>query len=364
MAGIAYRSVADVINTTLDNLPAKYQETMQLQNLPLVKLFFTDYKQGVPGGTGHRMQIRVLDKTTHKQVLPYQGTKTKHEDVSAYQITNWTFGENKIEFDERLIRMNENGARIVEYMKMQRSAAYANTLLAKERMLCNVPDNSSDGLKYWGLPYWFRTLTAGQSDPTGGFNGKTIIWGDGSTTGNTTRAGLDLSTTRNARLPNFVGTYSGYIDEAFFDLLTRAMTRTDFGTVFHLEGEKPAGSSPSDMYLIADHDRCDQMEKRVNKGPDDQGGDVRRFTDGAVTFRGVKFVRCPALSESAITYAPVYGIKRSKTKGIVLGGDWLTEGKATNSTEQLQVWVRGIFDTSNLTCDDARSGGFVLHTVR
>lgn len=360
-AGIAYRSVQDVINSTLDNLPAKYQETVALSNHVLVKLFFTDFRQGVPDGTGYRMNIRVLDATTHKQVLPYQGTKTKHEDVSAFQVTDWTFGENKIEFEEKLIMMNGGGSRIYEYMKMQRSAKYANTILVKERMLANLPDNPSDSLKYWGLPYWFRTLNTGAADPTGGFNGKYVIWPDG-TAATTLRAGLDLNTTRNARLPNFVGTYSGYIDEALFDLLTRAMTRTDFGSIFQLEGEKPAGSSPGDMYVLADHDRADQLEKRVNKGPDDQQGDVRRFT--APTFRGVKIVRTPILSESPITYAPIYGVKRAKTRGIVLGGEWLREGKAINSPEQLQTWVRGIHDTSNLTCDDARSGGFVLHTVR
>lgn len=358
MPGIQYRSIGDLINSTLDNLPAKYQETMRDVKYPCMRLFFSQYKKSIGGGTGHRMQLRLLDKTSHKQVLPYQATATKHEDLLTFQVTDWTFGENKIEFDERVIRMNENGARIIEFMKAQRSGAYANTINVKEDMLTGVPVNASDKLSYWGLPYWFRTLALNVTDNTGSFSGQTVYYQDASTA--TTRAGIDLALAANARGRNFAGTYSGYADEQFFDLLRRAMTRTDFGTMFELEGEKPAGSSPSDMYVLVSLDMHDQLAKRVNKGPDDQNGDVERFSDP--TFRGVKFIPTPTLGNYA--YNPVYGIKRSKVYGIVLGDEWMKETPALNSTQQLRVWVRGIHDTSNLTSDDCRSGGFVLHTVR
>lgn len=356
--GIAYRSIPDLINNTLDNLPNQFQETLRDTDAPCFKLFFGKNRKSIPSGTGHQMRIRVLDATTYKNVLPYEATSTKHDDYSVFQLTNWTFGEQKMEFDERVIRQNQGGAQIVDMMKIQRSAKQADLIFSKEDQLTGIMDSATDDRRYWGLPYWLRTLDINVADPTGAFAGKRAYFRDG--TNSLLRAGIDLSTTRNGRLPNFAGTYSGYIDEAFFDLLRRALTRTAFSTFAELEGEAPASSAPADCWILASHDNCDQWIKRINKGPDDQQGDTERFQDPQ--FRGVKVMRVPTLGNYA--YSPIYGIKRSKIHGIVLGDMWLKETEAVRSPSQLQTWVRGIHDTSNLTMDECRSGGFVLHTVR
>ena len=358
MPGIAATSIVDLTNLTRAAQPNILQETQEFTAVPLVKLLLNSNRKSVSGGTGYQMNLRILDKTTARQVLPYEATSTIHEDLTAVQVTGWTHGEQKYEYDKRIIRMNQGGAQIVEYMKAQRSGAWANIWTKKERMLAGIKDSASDPLKYWGLAYWFRTLALNVADPTGSFSGKTAYYPDGTT--ETLRAGIDLNLARNARCPNFAGTYSGYVDEPFFDLYRRALTRTDFMVFPKLEGEAPAGSSASDCYSVASHDICDQWVKRINKGPDDQHGDTERFTDPQ--FRGVKTVRCPVLSEFA--YNPVYGLKRNKVHGIVLGGEWLTETEPTNDASTLLTYVIGIHDTSNLTVDDCRSGGFVLHTVR
>lgn len=358
MPGISPVSIADLVNLTRNAQPSVIQETQADTSCPSVRLFFTSNRESVAGGTGYEMRLRILDKTTYRNVLPYEATTTIHEDLTAVQLTKWTFGEQKIEYDERVIRMNQGGAQIIQYMKGQRSGAYANTWNEKETQLVGIQDNAGDVRKYWGLAYWFRTLALNVADPTGSFSGKIAYYPDGTT--ETLRAGIDLALARNARCPNFAGTYSGYVDEAFFDLLRRAMTRTDFQVLPNLEGEPPAGSAPSDMYIMCSHDIADQWVKRINKGPDDQGGDTERFTDPQ--FRGVKGIRVPKLANFA--YNPVYGIKRKKVKGIVLGSEWMREGAPTNDQNTLQTYVYGIFDTSNLTVDDVRSGGFVLHTVR
>jgi len=357
MPGIAYQSIPDLINNTLNDLPKTFTDTMRDVAYPACRLFYTQYKKNT-GGKGYEKKIRRAPKTTFQRVLPYQATSTQHEDLIAVQTTPYVFYEQKMEWDERVMRMNSGGEQIIDMMKVERSGAYENIFNELEYDLLAAPDNSTDRLHPYGLPYWFPTLELNTVDATGGFNGKTVYFRDG--TSSTTRAGVDLSLAANARLRNFAATYSGYADEAFFDTLRRAMTRTDFGTLAQLEGEKPAGSSPGDMYLLATHDMCDQMAKRVNKGPDDQSGDTERFRDGQ--FRGVGFIRTPQLENFA--YLPVYGIKRSKTTGIVLKGDWMRETPAQNSPASLQVWVTGIVGSHNLTCDDPRSGGFVLHTVR
>lgn len=358
MAGIPYQSIGDLITGTLNQLPKTFTDTMRQVDYPLVRLFYSQYKKGMDGGIGYEKKIRHSPKTTFQFVRPYQATTTQHEDVLVKQVTPWVFWEQKMEFDERTKEMNSGGPAIIDNMKSERSAAYENIFNRMEDALADVPNNSSDDLSLYGLAYWGLTLELNTSDPEGGFNGKTIYFRDGTTS--TTRAGVDLSLSKHSRLRNFVGTYSGYVDTAFYDLMRRAMTRANFGTLAQLEGDKPSGSSPSDMYLLATHDVCDQIESRINKGPDDQNGDTERFT--TPKFRGVKFVRTPNLANFA--HSPIYGIKRSKVYGIVLKDTWMKELKALNSQATPQTWVVPIVATCNLTCDDARSGIFCLHTVR
>lgn len=357
MPGVQYTSIGDLIVGTLRDLPKTFTDTMRQVEYPLTRLFYTQYVSKSQG-TGYEKKIRKAAKTTFQRVLPYQATATQHEDLLVAQNTPWVFFEQKMEFDDRVMKMNSGGPQIIDMMKAERSGAYEDIFNNLEDDLASAPSTSGDPRTPYGLPYWFPTLSLNTSDPTGGFNGQTIYFRDG--TSSTTRAGVDLSLAANARLRTFAGTYSGYADEAFFDLLRRAMTRTNFGTLAHLEGDKPAGSSPGDMYLLASHDMCDQIAKRVNKGPDDQNGDTERFRDGQ--FRGVGFIRSPNFENFA--YNPVYGIKRSKTFGIVLKGGWMQEIPAQNSQATLRTYVIGITGDYNLTCDDPRSGGFCLHTVR
>jgi hypothetical protein len=357
MAVVPYTSIGDLITGTLNDLPKTYSETMRQVQYPLCRLFYTTYKQST-GGIGYEKKIRKAAKTTFQRVLPYQATATQHEDLLVKQVTPYVFYEQKLEWDERVMKMNSGAEQIIDMMKVERSGGYEDIYNNLEDDLAQAPTNATDPMTPYGLQYWFPTLDLNSTDPTGGFNGKKILFRDG--TSSTTRAGVDLSLAANARLRSFAGTYSGYADEPFFDLLRRAMTRTDFGTLAHLEGEKPSGSSPGDMYLLASHDMCDQIAKRVNKGPDDQNGDTEKFKDGQ--FRGVGFIRSPNFDNFA--YNPVYGIKRSKTFGIILKGEWMRETPAQNSPASLLTWVVGIVGSHNLTCDDPRSGGFCLHTVR
>lgn len=358
MPGVPYTSVGDLVTNTLNDLKKTWTDTMRQTEYPLCRLFFSQYKKGSDGGTGWEKRIRLAAKTTFQFVRPFQATSTQHEDLTGKQITPWVFWEQKMEFDERTKEMNSGGAMIIDNMKVQRSGAYENIFNRMEDALSDVPQNSTDDLGIYGLPYWAPTLELNTADADGGFNGKTIYFKDATTS--TTRAGLDLNLSANARARSFVGTYSGYTDTAFYDLLRRAVTRTNFGTLAQIEGEKPAGSSPGDMYLLASHDMCDQIEARINRGPDFQQGDTERFTEAQ--FRGIKFVRTPTLANFA--YNPVYGIKRSKVFGIVLKDQWMKEKAAMNSQATPLTWVVPIHASCNLTCDDPRSGIFVLHTVR
>lgn len=358
MPGVTINSLGDLLNSTLPDLPKTFTDTLRQTDYVLTRMFFTQFKRSKTGGKWYEKRIRVAAKTTFQFVNLYEPTGQLHEDLMAVQRTDWAHWQEKMVFDDREIDMNSGAARIIELMEEQRSGSYEAIFNGIEDGLTLAPANSSDLKNIAGLPYWGLTLEASTSDPEGGFNGKTVFFRDGTTS--TTRAGIDLSSAANARLRNFVGTYSGYADTAFFNLLRRAITRTNFGTLMQLEGEKPAPTTAGNCYLLASHDMNDQIVERINRGPDDQQGDVERFDQAK--FNGIKFVRVPTIG--SLSYAPVWGVKTSKTYGIVLKDRWMKEGKALNSQSTPETWVVPIVGTCNLTCDDPRSGIFCLHTVR
>lgn len=358
MPGVSIASLGDLLNSTLPDLPKTFSDTLRQTDYPLTRLFFTQFKRSKSGGKYYEKRIRVSTKTTFQFVNLYEPTAALHEDLMAVQRTDWAHWQEKMAYDDREIDMNSGAARIIELMEEQRSGSYEAIYNGIEDGLTLAPQNSTDTKNIAGLPYWFPTLELNTVDPVGGFNGKTVYFRDG--TSSTTIAGIDRSTATNGRVKTFAGTYSGYADEAFFNLLRRAITRTNFGTLMQLEGEKPADSTSGGMYILASHDMNDQIVARINRGPDDQMGDVERFDQAK--FNGIKFVRVPTIGDLA--YNPIWGVKKSKTFGIVLKDNWMKEGKAINSQTTPQTWVVPITGSCNLTCDDPRSGGFCLHTVR
>jgi hypothetical protein len=359
--GVTIDNLGDLLNVTLPVLPRTYSETMRQTDYPLVRLFFTQFKRSFSGGKFYEKRVRARARSTFSFVNMYESTPALQQDLMIVQGTRWIHWQEKMPFDEREVDINSNPAQIIELMAERRSGSYESIMNGLEDDLANVRQNAGDSKHLDGLAWWFRTLAINAENPEGGFDGVTAYFRDGSsTTIHTTGYDADRANVNNARLRNFVGTYSGQADKPFFDLLRRAITRTNFGTLVQFEGEKPAASTPSGMFILADHDMNDQIVERINKGPDDQMGDLERFTEAK--FAGVRFVRVPTLSDYA--YRPVYGVKRSKTMGIVLKNRWMREMKALNSQATPETWVVPIVGTCNLTCDDVRSGGFVLHTKR
>ncbi len=362
MPGAVIESLGDLLSLTLPQLPKKYTQTLRQTDYPLTRIFFSEMKKSLRGGKWYEKRIRLRARGTFQFVNIYEATGAIQQDLMGVQATPWIHWMEKMPYDDREIDINDGAPQIVELMQERRDGSYEAIYNGHEDDLGLAPQSASDRKHLTGLPFWFRTLALNAEDPIGDFNGITAYYRGGTSTTlhDTSANALDRSVLDNQRLRNFVGTYSGVADEQFFDLLRRAITRTNFGTLVELGGEAPAASTPDSCMLLADHDMNDQMVRRINKGPDDQNGDVERFTEGK--FAGIRFVRVPTFG--SIAYRPVYGIKRSKVKGIVLKDRWMKELKALNSQATPETWVVPIVGTCNLTCDDVRSGGFVLHTKR
>jgi hypothetical protein len=361
MPGVTIDSLGDLLNLTLPALPRNYSETLRQVDYPLVRIFFSQFKRSFQGGKWYQKSVRARARSTFGFVNLYESTGALQEDLMINQGTRWVHWQEKMPFDDREEAMNSGVAAVIEMMQERRSGSYEAIFNGLEDDLTLAPKSATDSKSLNGLPYWFRSLDINAEDPIGSFAGIRAYFRDGtSSTLHTEGYTADRNSVDNQRLRNFAGTYSGAMDTPARQLLRRAITRTNFGTIVQMNGEKPAPSTPSSMYILADHDINDQMVELINKGPDDQNGDVERFTEAK--FAGIKFVRVPTLSDLA--YRPIFGVKRAKTYGIVLKNRWMKELAARNSQGGPETWVVPIVGTSNLTCDDVRSGGFCLHVKR
>lgn len=347
----------DVLDATLAVLPKTYTETLRLTDYPLTRAFFESAKRK-PGGKGYEKRVRIRNRGGFRFVNAYETTSTSQEDLIAILKTPWCHWEQKMSFDEKEEAINSGESeQIIDLMQMRRADAYESIYNGIEEACISVPQNDNDDKPFFGLPYLLPPLADNEEDADGGFNVTAYTKGDGTGDSNTIQ-GIDRSDIANERGRTYGATYSGNADEPFFDTLRRALKRTSFRAIPNLAGDKFPQMNPN--FIFVNEDMDDQLDKRINKGPDDKQGDFERFT--TPQFRGANFHRVPMMN--ALSYNPVWGVRTSKLYGIVLKGRWMAEKKALNSQAGIETWVKAVVGSCNLTNDDPRTSGFCIHTVR
>lgn len=357
--GVSIDNLGDLLNTTLPFFPkSKFTETQKYTDYPLTRMLFAEGKQTVQAGKWHETRVRYRSKSTAEMTRLYGTMSRQIVDTMLTLTTPWRYYQDSTDYDEREVDINGPGATqtIVDLMQTRESATEEGIANLLEEQACQAPSTSSDDGDLYGVLYWARPLATSTTDTTGGFNGQTPLFRDGTQTGNT--AGQDASTAANARLRNWAATHSGEMTPETLKTIRRAMTGTGFKTLDGLTGK--TAKSGGERAILMDHAYADQFEDMVNKGPDDLGGKLIRFTDPSI--RSVKIVRTPVFA--SVSYAPIVGIYTKHLYGIVLKDNWMKRSKAINSREQPFVWTVPIQGVCNIVCDNMREGVWIVHAVR
>lgn len=368
-AGLSATAIVDLVNTSRPREPKKhYSNTQLFVNYNAARLFFKDAREDLGGGLAtngdsYRARIVLRAATTAQWTQPYAVTPNVLEEVTGYCGTPRAWFEGHWMFDKREPEMNAEDEQIVKVQNVRRDAAVESIYNLIEQAICSgTQAKTGTAANFQSLFTLLNTLETGTTDNTGGFNGKTFYYDDG--TSSTTVLGLDASVVANARWRNWVATYSGGIDAQLVDTIRRARSRTNFQILPELKGDpfRSGGKVTLAMGLTA----FEGMTRLANAG-----SDVRRIDGGnkadPAPFTDVEVCGLPVMPVAAfenVSFSPIVGLNTKHIYGMTASNAWLNEGDPINHQQSHNVFRVPMDGTCLLTTDNRREAGFVIHTVR
>ena len=355
--------LADVIQTTLDDLPDGQYEVMWDHQWYEFCGVYNEQRRGMDGGKAIVRNV-VLDETGAASYRkPYQ-TDEPQVDALHQQITvPWTQLGTSFSWDLAEILMNKRSPKgfidMIESRKMERLWGFANLL---EDRGWKTPTSATDTLYPYGIPYYLNMLAAGGT--TAGFLGKTIRYQDGSN--GTVCAGLDANI--YPKWCNYAATYNA-VDINMLKVLRRACMLTYFrpptGVGLKAPGNDKLGSNTKiyvnssvagEMQTLAD-------SRDDNTQPKDLAG--KMLTPSGDIKYVCYFNRRPVVYVSAlndVTYDPIYCVDWSKLVPVTLEDGWMVQSKVHNHGMQHTAFTTYIDAYHNNLCLNRRTAGFVAHT--
>jgi hypothetical protein len=357
MPGLDQTQLVDLLATTQARYKKVAIQTQRDTDYPGARILFNQPKEDLPGGSAFEVSVRVRDKGTARLINAYDQTPVTQREIMRRLRVTWVAPFEHMLFDILEDNLNQGGAeRIVNLYEQRRGASKESWNNLLETMIWSPGPSSTADKLFTGMPYWFPSLAIGASDPVGGFNGTTVIFEDGSTS--STIANQDRTNINHERLRSFVGTYTAGAVDTLIRLTRRALKRTGFRMIPGLPGQNP---SPNQMgYIFTSENLHDELEDRVNKGPDDLQGDEARFTEPKI--RRVPVVPTPRLN--GVAHGSVFGARPPTVRGWCVRGMWEQETKPKPVDANFTSVAIGWLGQGNLIAEDVRSGGFHLHTVR
>jgi hypothetical protein len=355
--GISNASLLDLQATTLKNLPnMEFEVVLNLQSYPVLDRWFRGNKKQIESGTSIERNIMLDTSGNAQHVRLYQKTPINVGEVQTKLTAPWVQAQTHYSIERREALRNRSPARYIDLLKSRRIDATLDLAKLLEARAWSTPNTSSDDLNPRGLPYWISMTDSGSAS-TGDFIGKTIRYGDDTTS--TTKAGIDASTSANAMWRNWAGVYSS-INAAFVTQLREAFHALDFKSPITVADLQKGPASNFKIYMgRANLCAYEDLTAGKNEGQN-YGNDLAKFY-GNTVFRRVEVVHTPSLND--VTYAPIYGVNHSKFYPVVLDGDWMREGEPMADVEQHNVFTTFLDCSYQYFCTNVREGGFVLHTA-
>ena len=357
MPGVTVDNIPDVLTATLENLPQRGEIELALKyrNYPICDQWFRGGKKQVTGGEKISRRIQLRSNGSARHVDLYEVTGNEQVDTMEKIEAPWVHVEAKFHIENHEVLFNKSAAQIVDLVKSRRLAAYQDYVDEIEAKLWASPDDSGDTKHPYGVAYWCNFLETGVTDPTGGFNGKTVVYGDGTTS--TSVGAIDGNNTLNSRWRNWAATYTD-INATFIDTLRNTVDEVDFEVPISLRDLYKGRASRTRIYSSKATRR--KYQKLVNAGPDDRNGDLEPAFGNMLTFMRVPWIGVSALD--GVSYSPVYVLDHQHFFPYVLEDMWMKEGKPMTDRSQRHVHTVGIDGSYQAFCLNRRHGCAVVHT--
>jgi len=205
-----------------------FESVFELQNYEVCDSWFQENRYEVQDGNSIEWRITFDDNGSFRFVHLFEVTPRDYVDRMQKVVCPWVYAECKAVYEARIMSQMRGESALYNYLSEKYFNALKSAMNGLELSAFAVPTNSSDDLLPRGVAYWINFLNSGTVDYTGGFNGKTVIYGDASTS--TTIGGLDTATFPKWR--NWVANHNG-INMQTMDTIRRGCTFTS-STAAHL----------------------------------------------------------------------------------------------------------------------------------
>ncbi len=360
---VDFNALADVIKTTLDDLPKGQVEFMWDEQWYEFCAIYAKQRRKVDGGKAIVRNV-VLDETGAAAYRkPFATDNPTVENIHKQITVPWTQVGTNYSWDLAEILMNKRSPKgfidLIESRKMERLWGLANIL---EERGWKTPTSATDTLYPYGIPYYLNFLD--NAATTAGFSGKTIRYQSGTT--GTVCAGIDAAI--EAKWRNYAAVYTK-VDNSLLKTMRRAVMLTHFGPPTGV-GLKPMGNDSHGYTRIYCGDNV-AVELQVladsrddNTSPKDLVGKMLVPSEDA-KYVGM-FSRKPIVYVSHLNsadFAPIYCVDWSKLIPVVLEGGWMIESAVHNHSLQHTTFT--VFNDAyhNNLCINRRTAGWVMHTV-
>jgi len=355
--------LADLIQTTLQDLPKQYFEVMWTNNdYEFCRIYQTE-RMEIDGGTKIERKVMLSPTGNARYRRLFDTDEPAVGDALTKIEVPWCQIGTHYSWDKLEILRNKSSAkgfiRLLETRRIDGLWSLADLI---EDRGWKTPTNSTDDLYPYGVPYYINMLDADST--TAGFNGQTIRFQDASTS----YICADLDANANAKWKNYAATYTS-VDNVLLRTFRKAFLLTKFKAPLFINDPAQARNAAKRIYCDADvavelQDLADQ--KQDNHTGADVLGNIRADDAGVVYVNRLPVVYITELDGvtdpvTSDATSPIYCVNFEKFIPYVQDGYWMEESEPMTDRGQHTTFTVFLDGAHNNLCTNRRQAGFVIH---
>lgn len=357
--------LADLIQTTLHDLPKQYFEVMwDNEDYEFCRIYQNE-RMEIDGGDDIRRKVMLDNSGNARYRRLYDTDEPTVGDVMDEITVPWTQIGTNYSWDVLEIKRNSNSAKgFIRLMEVRRIDGLWSLADLIEERAWKAPQSATDKLYPYGIPYYIQHMN--RATTTAGFVGQTVLYQNGST--GTSCAGIDANTESKWR--NYAAIYTA-IDNAFLKVFRKAFLKTRFKAPLFIND--PAQKRQGAKRIYCDSDKAIELQDLADQRDDRHSGkellgNIRMDDGGLVYINRLPVVYIPQLESYQTpqtgyetSTAPIYCVDFRKFIPYVQEGYWMVESKPMTDRRQHTTHTVFLDGSHNNLCTNRRTCGFVVH---
>lgn len=361
--GVKNADLADLIATTLSDLPEQYFEVTWDNNDYEFCRIYQNERMEVDGGTSIKRKVMFNHTGNARYRRLYDTDEPVQNDVMSTIDVPWTQIGTHYSWEKLEILRNKNSAKgFIKILETKRIDGLWSLAELIEEKAWKTPTSATDDLYPYGVPYYLNMIDADST--TAGFVGKTIRYQDASS--GTVCAGIDANS--ETKWKNYAATYTK-IDNALLKTFRKAFLLTKFKAPLFINDPAQKRNASKRIYTDADNvvaiqDLADARDD--NHSGKDILGNIRMDDGGLAYINRLPVVYVSQLDGVTDTVtsdvtSPIYCIDFEKFIPYVQEGYWMEEGEPMTDRGQHTTFTVFLDGSHNNLCVNRRRAGFVIH---